>query len=248
MNSLALLALLSAPPAASPIVTVGIAGIAITMALLLAVALWRTKSASLPLAVGVIVGWMALWAGLAAAGVFSDFASMPPRPAMIFIGTIAGGLALGLSSWGRQIALRVPLWGLILAQGFRLPLELVMHQAADEGTMPHVMTFWPGLNQDIVTGTTAIIVALLVWRGAPRWLALAWNILGLVLLGVIAVVAFAASPMVRAWGDDQVNTWVVHPPFVWLPTVLVLIALAGHIVVFRRLRADRASAKSVTAS
>ena len=34
------------------------------------------------------------------------------------------------------------------------------------------------------------------------------------------------------------NVWVAMPPFVWLPTVLVVAALGGHIVIFRRLLAN----------
>ena len=43
--------------------------------------------------------------------------------------------------------------------------------------------------------------------------------------------------MVRAFGDDprHVNTWVLFFPYVWLPAVLVTIALAGHIVLTRAL-------------
>jgi hypothetical protein len=72
-------------------------------------------------------------------------------------------------------------------------------------------------------------------RGAPRTLAYAWNALGVVLLCVIMAVALASLPMVGAFGDAQLNTWVAYVPFVWLPCVLVASAIAGHIVVWRRL-------------
>jgi hypothetical protein len=50
--------------------------------------------------------------------------------------------------------------------------------------------------------------------------------------------------MVRLFGDDprHVNTWVLYFPYVWLPAVLVVIALAGHVVITRALLADRRSA------
>jgi len=32
------------------------------------------------------------------------------------------------------------------------------------------------------------------------------------------------------------NTWVTYPPFVWLPAMMVLVAWAGHILVFRSLQ------------
>jgi hypothetical protein len=34
------------------------------------------------------------------------------------------------------------------------------------------------------------------------------------------------------------NVWVTQAPFVWLPAVMVLAALLGHILLFRRLRRD----------
>jgi hypothetical protein len=38
------------------------------------------------------------------------------------------------------------------------------------------------------------------------------------------------------FGDDRLNVFVVYPPFVWLPAVLVLAALAGHLIILRALR------------
>ena len=42
--------------------------------------------------------------------------------------------------------------------------------------------------------------------------------------------------MVAYFGAHELNGWVTRLPFVWLPSVLVAFALAGHIVVFRKLR------------
>jgi hypothetical protein len=55
------------------------------------------------------------------------------------------------------------------------------------------------------------------------------------LLTVIAGLAVASSPMLQAFGPDHVNSWIAYFPYVWLPTVLVVFAIAGHIVVFRSL-------------
>jgi hypothetical protein len=50
--------------------------------------------------------------------------------------------------------------------------------------------------------------------------------------------------MIRAFGDapEDVNSWVAHPPFVWLGAILVLAAIAGHVIVARRLLAEPAKA------
>ena len=69
-----------------------------------------------------------------------------------------------------------------------------MHRAAIAGIMPDVMTY-TGYNFDIVTGATAVPLALYAWRRpVPRWLIVLWNVTGQILLFVVAVVALAASP------------------------------------------------------
>jgi hypothetical protein len=62
-------------------------------------------------------------------------------------------------------------------------------------------------------------------------------VLGTVLLVNILVIAIASMPMFHWFGMDRLNVWVADPPFVWLPAVLVLSALAGHLLMFRKLRA-----------
>jgi len=104
--------------------------------------------------------------------------------------------------------------------------------------MPHEMTFG-GLNCDVVTGASALVLAVAAYGGkAPRSVVTAWNVTGAVLLAVVGV-AFAATPVVQAFGPEHVNRWVLYFPYVWLPTVLVQAALFGHLVVFRRLGAER---------
>jgi hypothetical protein len=168
----------------------------------------------------------------------------PPPFAVLISSCLALALGLALSPVGDRFARGLPLAWLVLAQAFRLPLECVMHEAAREGTMPVEMSF-AGYNFDIVTGASACLVGpWLHWRRGglahPRaglWLVWIWNLVGSVLLAIIVGLAVAASPVVRAFGDDpaHVNTWVAHFPFVWLPAVLVVAALFGHVVVFRAL-------------
>jgi len=185
-----------------------------------------------------MLAWMALFAVLAEQGVLARTDLRPPPLALAMLTFVLSGLLLGLSPVGRTIARGLPLSWLIAVQAFRLPLELVMHQAAREGTMPVEMSF-AGYNFDIITGASAIVVAWLASRGrAPRWLLVGWNVLGSVLLLAIIVVAVLASPMVRAFGNDpaHVNSWIMHFPFIWLGTVLVASAVFGHVVIFRALR------------
>ncbi len=66
-----------------------------------------------------------------------------------------------------------------------------------------------------------------------------WNVLGSVLRSVIVGVAIASTPVFARFGSEPsaLNTWVLFPPFVWLPAILVGLAAFGHVILFRVLLA-----------
>jgi hypothetical protein len=105
--------------------------------------------------------------------------------------------------------------------------------------MPVQMSY-SGLNYDILTGASALVVAALVYtnRASVRIVRL-WNVIGSLLLINVVTVAILATPRIRYFGNEHLNTWVTYPPFVWLPAVMVLAALAGHLIVFQALRVRR---------
>jgi len=182
------------------------------------------------------IAWLTVTWALADSGVLQQWDRRPPPFALLVPALVAISVALAVSPFGRRFATEIPLWVLVGVQGFRLPLELAMHEMANRGVMPEQMTY-TGRNFDIVTGATAIVVAwLLRTRRASAGLALIWNVVGLGLVVNVVIVAILATPMFRYFGDDSLNTWVTYPPFVWLPTVMVTAALAGHFLVFRALR------------
>jgi hypothetical protein len=157
----------------------------------------------------------------------------PPPFAILMATTIVLAIALALGPVGRRIAESTPLWALIGVQSFRLPLELAMHSMYERGIMPAQMSY-SGRNFDILTGASAIVVAALVFvKRGSNTLVLLWNILGLALLLNVLGVAFLSTPMIGYFGVENLNTWVADPPFVWLPCVMVLAALAGHLIIFR---------------
>ena len=150
---------------------------------------------------------------------------------------VALGVWLGLSKLGYRIATMTPLAALVGVQGFRFPLELMLHQAYVEGLMPIQMSF-SGFNFDIITGISAIVVALvLMWRPASLVLVRIWNTAGVVLLINILTIAILSAPTpFRTFTAEPANVWITQAPWVWLPAVYVLAAITGHILVYRRLR------------
>lgn len=227
------------------LVRVGIPGIALALSALFVAATWRTgeglgaaarRRRTLRAGVGIAI-WLAAMAGAALSGLLGRFDLRPPPMVIWFASMVAMTLALAWSPFGRRFADKLPFAALIGFQAFRLPLELVMHRAAVAGIMPDVMSY-TGYNFDIVSGATALPLALYAWRRPPpRWLIVLWNVSGQILLFVVAGVALAASPLFRAFGDDQVNVWVTEFPYAWI-AVMVAAALFGHAVTMRKLMAE----------
>ncbi len=197
------------------------------------------RTALIVTAGGAAVWMIATWIN-AARGTFRLWTEFTPPPfAYLVIGVLMLALALASGSYGRRLAIGLPLWALIGIQGFRLPLEVAMHAMYERGVMPVQMSY-SGRNFDIVTGISALVVAALVGRGrAGRGLVLAWNIAGLALLVNVVTIAILSTPRIQYFGPRETSFFVAYPPFVWLPAIMVLAALAGHLLVFRALAAHQ---------
>lgn len=193
-----------------------------------------TRAATVSGAAALI--WMSITWAAAQSGILRNWDQTPPPFAFLVLAIVVLATAIAWSPLGRRLARFIPLWILVAVQAFRLPLELAMHEMYERGIMPEQMSY-SGLNFDIVTGATAIVVSAVVWSGrGGRRLVATWNVLGLLLLINIVTVAILATPRFRYFGDAALNTWVMDAPFVWLPAVMVLAALAGHLLIFRALQ------------
>ena len=184
---------------------------------------------------GFVLIWMATTLGLADRGTFLDWDATPPPFALLVVALLALGFAIAFGPAGTRLA-HLPLWTLVAVQAFRLPLEIAMHALVSRGIMPEQMSY-SGRNFDVLTGASAVVVAALVAAGvAGRKTVMVWNVAGTVLLVNIVVVAILSTPRLAMFGPDRLNVFVFYSPFVWLPAVLVLAALAGHLIIFRALR------------
>jgi len=194
-----------------------------------------TRRNAVLITVVVSAVWMTATWRAGESGVLRLWYATPPPFALLVVGILGLTVALACTKYGRRLALGLPLWALVGIQGFRLPLELSMHTMYGRGVMPEQMSY-SGRNFDIITGITALAVAWLVFSGrVGRRVVLTWNILGLLLVLNVMTVGILSTPRFRLFGDDRLNVFVTYPPFVWLPAVMVLAALAGHLIVFRAL-------------
>ncbi len=196
----------------------------------------RRRKAQIRNASAATIVWMGLTYWCASAGLLA-FGPMPPRlPILINIGFVLV-FVTAFSRLGTQLA-KLPFHLLIGFQTFRIAVEILLHRAYVEGLMPVQMSF-EGYNFDILSGITALLLLLIAKRRPlDRRLILTWNILGLTLLLTIIGIAVVSMPIdgIRLFNNEPANTWVTRAPFVWLPTVMVFMAMLGHLLVFRKLR------------
>jgi len=207
----------------------------------------RTRGAR---AAGVTALWLAATLAAGASGRLR-FDTVPPTMAILMGVAWVMALRVGLGPAGARLASATPLGLLVLVQAFRLPLELMMHRLAGEGVMPPQMSF-SGRNFDIVTGAAALLlgVVMVARRGrVPLALVAAWNVMGTLLLANVLVIALLSAPTpFRVFMNEPANTWITRAPWVWLPAVFVPAAIAGHAIVFRRLRMEARRRSSAPAS
>jgi CubicO group peptidase (beta-lactamase class C family) len=198
---------------------------------------WRAAVVSAVTTAVALVVWMAGTTITANRGLLR-FDTTPPTMLLVIAAVLIVTFSLATSSFGRRLAMGLPLWILVGAQAFRLPLELMMHRAYEVGLMPVQMSY-SGANFDIVTGALAAVVAPLVATGrADLRIVRGWNYLGTLLLCNIIVIALLSTPTpLRVFTTVPANTWITAAPYVWLPSVMVPFAILGHIVICRRLRA-----------
>lgn len=183
----------------------------------------------------VFIG-IAVWLGIVSKIVTSGALEAQPMPRlMFFLGACnLAGVLFALSSVGAALA-KLPLPALIAFQAFRLPLEIILHSWARQGTIPGTMT-WTGQNLDIVTGALAIPFAFIVARTSSLAAAWAFNIVGIASLLNVGRVAAMSSPLPFAWNVQPPLQLAFHMPYALIVPVCVAGALGGHIVLARALK------------
>jgi hypothetical protein len=194
----------------------------------------RTRRATL-ITIVLSVMWMEITWIAAANGTLREWQRVPPPFGLLVVSVLGIAGAIAFSPYGRRLATYLPLWMLVGVQVFRFPLEMAMHGMYERGVMPVQMSY-SGRNFDILTGLSALVVARLVASGrAGARLVAIWNVLGLALLANVVAIAILSTPWFAYFGPERLNVWVTYPPYVWLPAVLVLAALVGHLLIFRAL-------------
>ena len=211
--------------------------VAVVVALIAAVAFTaESRSESITFAirsVGAVVLYVAAIAGLVQSGVFER--SFIPYGPLFIVGSVSVASIMGLTRIGKRVSQHVSTTWLVLFQGFRLPLEIVLHDWYQSGTIPETMT-WSGSNWDVVTGVLACLTFAFV--NHRRWLAWLFNIVGIVLLLNVGRVAILSSPVPFGWGVEPPLELILFLPYAYIVPICVGGAALGHVVLTRQLLND----------
>jgi hypothetical protein len=176
-------------------------------------------------------------------GFFSDFSSFPPRVVVALMTPLPFVLWFAFSKKGTALLKNVPPHWLVFMQSFRIIVELILWMAFLINILPVQMTF-EGRNFDVLSGILALPVGymLLKKKANATRLAIAFNIVGFLLLFNILAVALLSMPTTfRYFMNEPSNTLVAQFPYILLPGLLVPIAYTFHIFSLRQLLAKKQS-------
>jgi len=182
-----------------------------------------------------LVGWAAVTALLSLSGFLGDFSTFPPRLLIALIIPLIVIIWAVRTKEAKEILLHTPPASIIWIQSFRIVVEILLWRLFVDNVAPIQMTF-EGWNFDILSGLSAIVVAVLVtkYKISSR-LVIAWNFAGLALLVNIVTIAILSLPTpMRVFMNEPANTIVTKFPIVWLPALLVPLAYGLHFLSLRQ--------------
>ena len=179
--------------------------------------------------------WMLLGVLIAESTFILNFTNVPPGFLLVLFGSFAVTTVLAFSRLGTVWIHYAGPVALIALQSFRLPLEIFLYQAYELGIMGKQMTY-VGWNYDILTGISAILLALWLWKKPLNpTLILTWNIICFTLFVIIITTAILTAPtLFQQFPVGEIEVFIaVYFPYILLPMVLVQAAFFGHILLFR---------------
>lgn len=187
-------------------------------------------------------GFLLITGILAIDRVFTDFTGVPPK---IMIAILIGAIGMLVIAFNPKTKLwldELSQSSLIGFQSFRIIIEIQLYFLAMTPLFPKMMTF-EGSNFDIVTGVTAIPVAIWVSRlekAGNQVLAGKiigfWNVMGLALLINVAGHGLLSAPTeFQAIHVEPPPIAIGTFPFIWLPTFVVPFAALLHVLSLRKL-------------
>jgi hypothetical protein len=155
------------------------------------------------------------------------------------------------SNIGARVADTIPLWLILGFESFRVGVELLLHRLWEDGLVPKLLTYAGG-NVDMFVGLSAPIIAWIAMSGRlGLWLAMGWNVLGLLSLANAAASSVLTGPL-KLISTEVPNVAMGMFPYAFIPGFLAPLAITLHVLAIRaiaaRLRDTRSPASGISAS
>lgn len=186
-------------------------------------------------AILIMLGWLAFQGFISFSGFYQVTDSMPPRFALMAPPAILFFVSLFFTKSGNEFIRTLDIKWLTYLHFIRVPVELSLYFLFLSGMVPQLMTF-EGSNPDILSGITAPIAALIIFRKGMvnKKLLLIWNIVCLALLFNIVIRAVLSAPTpFQEMAFDMPNRGILYFPFAWLPSFIVPVVFFSHLVAIR---------------
>lgn len=185
----------------------------------------------------ILVAWIGIQSAISLTGFYLNTISIPPRFIFLIGPPLLLIVILFLTKRGRKFIDGLNLKTLTWLHIVRIPVELTLLLLFLNKSVPQLMTF-EGRNFDILSGLSAILVALFLFKGnvPNRRFLLVWNFICLGLLFNIVINAVLSAPFpFQQFAFDQPNIAVLYFPFVLLPGCIVPLVLFSHLASIRQL-------------
>lgn len=186
----------------------------------------------------LLIGWIAYVSAISLSGLLQT-TSLPPRIPLLLIFPLFGFLFWLISRQRSQDVINaIPAAGLIYAQVFRVPVELLLHALYRKGMLPRMGTF-EGYNFEIVIGITSLLVGYFGYtrKALPRSVLILWNCCGLLTLTIVVfiLISHAYFPGIYAHPEPLSIQNFGAFPYTLLAGVLMPLAVFMHVISIKKL-------------
>ncbi len=174
--------------------------------------------------------WVLLQVSIVSTG-FYENTSLPPRivlfiilPLFIFTGVFL------YRNRKNRILNSIPIHIPIFYQTFRAGIELLFYFTFQRGFLPVEVTF-EGVNYDVLFGISALVAGVYALRknASTKWL-IAWNILGIGVVGFAAFTFITCFYFPWIWGNPEFSFEFLQFPFILLPAFFMPSAIFVHLL------------------
>ncbi|MEO6757941.1 MAG: hypothetical protein ABIO24_00700 [Saprospiraceae bacterium] len=183
--------------------------------------------------------WLSLQAILAWSEFYLNEKTIPPHIPLALAPVILPMLAIFRFKKGQKFLDELDLRWLTLLHTARLPMDMVLFWMFQAQFVPRKITF-AGWSYDILIGITAPLIAWLALgpKGVlkrPKLL-LAWNLVGLCMLLILATLALASIPTeLQRLSFHRPLVGILYFPYIWMPSGIFPLIFIAQLVALRRL-------------